>query len=448
MAHRVADLVADHLEGIRDLPPLRPGTRDALDAVLERAAARGAGRSRRRDRHRGRRRARPHAAGRPPALPRPRAVAVVAGRAAGRRARVGLQRDRHVVGGRRRARRRSSWSSATGWRSCWACRRAPRGCCCRAGRCRSLTAFAAARLARLGGHDPDATVYCSTQTHASLPRALRALGFAADRVRVLPTDAAFRLPADAVAQAVAADRAAGLRPFLLVANAGTTNTGAVDPLPALADLAAAEELWLHVDGAYGAPGALVPQGAALLDGIGRADSLGRRPAQVAVRAVRVRGAAGARAGRCWRARSRCRPSTSPRRRAPAPSLRDRSPAADAHHPRAEAVADDQDVRAAGDPRRDRAAASRWPSTLRRRCAPAGVGGRHARAAGRRDVRAPRGEPAALAAALLADGYAVVSSTMLDGRPVLRLCTINPRTTEAELDEVIARLDALRRAGRV
>jgi aromatic-L-amino-acid/L-tryptophan decarboxylase len=132
----------------------------------------------------------------------------------------------------------------------------------------SLTALVAAREAR-GGEG--GVVYVSDQAHASILRDLRVMG--EREVRVLPSDASFRLPVDAVAAAVAEDRAAGRTPFALVATAGTTNTGAVDPLDALGDLAAAEGLWLHVDGAYGAAAALCAPGRAVLAGLGRGDSL-------------------------------------------------------------------------------------------------------------------------------------------------------------------------------
>src|SRR5215210_6747054 len=132
----------------------------------------------------------------------------------------------------------------------------------------SLTALVAAREARGGA---GGVVYLSDQAHASILRDLRVMG--EREVRVLPSDAAFRLPVEAVASAVADDRAAGHVPFAVVANAGTTNTGAVDPLAELADLSAREGMWFHVDGAYGAPAALTEGGRALLAGIERADSL-------------------------------------------------------------------------------------------------------------------------------------------------------------------------------
>jgi aromatic-L-amino-acid/L-tryptophan decarboxylase len=131
----------------------------------------------------------------------------------------------------------------------------------------SLTALAAARLER--GPGP---VYLSDQAHASIPRALRALAWA--DVRLLPSDAEGRLDPAVVAEAARADRTAGLAPGVVVATAGTTNTGAADPLDALADLCAVEGLWLHVDGAHGAAAALHPAGLAQLGpGLARADSL-------------------------------------------------------------------------------------------------------------------------------------------------------------------------------
>jgi aromatic-L-amino-acid/L-tryptophan decarboxylase len=132
---------------------------------------------------------------------------------------------------------------------------------------------AAARAVRLGGHDPRATVYVSDQAHASIGRALRVLGFAADRVRTLATGRDLRLSPARLDQAVSDDRRAGLLPFCVIATAGSTNTGAVDPLPELADLCAREDLWLHADAAYGGPAVLCERGRAALAGIELVDSL-------------------------------------------------------------------------------------------------------------------------------------------------------------------------------
>src|SRR4051794_997922 len=138
----------------------------------------------------------------------------------------------------------------------------------------NLVALAAARTARLAGRpDPAAVVYTSEEAHTAVDRALRVLGFAGEQLRRLPTDARLRLRAADVRAAAADDRAAGRRPFCLVATAGSTSTGAVDPLGELADVCAAEDLWLHVDGAYGAPAVLTSPGRAALAGLERADSL-------------------------------------------------------------------------------------------------------------------------------------------------------------------------------
>lgn len=141
----------------------------------------------------------------------------------------------------------------------------------------NLTALATARRARLNDDTRRAIVYFSDQTHASLLKALGVLGFARAQVRKLPADRAFRLPIARLRQAIATDRAANLRPFCVIANAGTTSTGAVDPLNELADLCAQEGLWLHVDGAYGAAAMMCERGQELLAGIERADSLALDP---------------------------------------------------------------------------------------------------------------------------------------------------------------------------
>src|SRR5262249_49330651 len=94
-----------------------------------------------------------------------------------------------------------------------------------------------------------------------------------DQLRPVPDDAEGRLTPERLAPLVAQDRGAGRLPWAVVANAGATNTGAVDPLDGIADFCARENLWLHVDAAYGWPGVLTPGGRALLHGVGRADSV-------------------------------------------------------------------------------------------------------------------------------------------------------------------------------
>ena len=137
----------------------------------------------------------------------------------------------------------------------------------------NLSAVAAAREARLGGADARAIVYCSDQTHSSVAKGLRIIGFRPDQRRTVATDDSLRLSLPALEAAIKEDRAAGRLPFCVVANAGTTNTGAVDPLGPLADLCARENIWLHVDGAYGAAAVITERGRAALSGIERADSV-------------------------------------------------------------------------------------------------------------------------------------------------------------------------------
>ena len=136
----------------------------------------------------------------------------------------------------------------------------------------NLTALLVAREAA-GGPSPDLVVYVSDQAHSSLARTARAMGLRPHQVRVLPADGRWRLAPGTVTAAVAADRAAGRVPFAVCASAGSTNTGAVDPLDGLADVCAAERLWLHVDAAYGGFAALTAAGRAALAGLGRADSV-------------------------------------------------------------------------------------------------------------------------------------------------------------------------------
>jgi aromatic-L-amino-acid/L-tryptophan decarboxylase len=137
----------------------------------------------------------------------------------------------------------------------------------------NLTALAAARERHAPGQPHLAVVYVGDQAHASVRKAARILGLLPEHVRVCPTSDGLHLDPAAVHVAVKQDRHDGLLPVAIVAAAGTTNTGAVDPLPELADVARATGTWLHVDGAYGGFFQLTARGRERLVGIERADSV-------------------------------------------------------------------------------------------------------------------------------------------------------------------------------
>ncbi|MDE0405388.1 MAG: aminotransferase class I/II-fold pyridoxal phosphate-dependent enzyme [Nitrospira sp.] len=136
----------------------------------------------------------------------------------------------------------------------------------------SLDAFVAAREA--ADHPERATVYMSDQSHSAQVRAARIIGVRPECIRKIPCDERFRLDVDALARAVAEDRAAGFNPIAVCANAGAGSTGAIDPLEAMADYCEAERIWLHVDAAYGGFAIVTERGKELLRGIERADSIG------------------------------------------------------------------------------------------------------------------------------------------------------------------------------
>ena len=137
----------------------------------------------------------------------------------------------------------------------------------------NFSGLAVARQVLLNGDMRDAVIYASDQAHFVISRGLRILGFAPEQLREIASDADFRLPVADLERAIAEDKADGKRPFCVAATAGTTNTGAVDPLPQLADLCEREGLWLHVDGAYGASACVTEHRKMELAGIERAHSL-------------------------------------------------------------------------------------------------------------------------------------------------------------------------------
>ena len=130
-----------------------------------------------------------------------------------------------------------------------------------------------ARERHLGAEIRRGVLYTSDQAHHSVLKSAKLAGIMPDRVRPIESDDRFRLRLDRLEEAIAADRRAGLTPFAVVSSAGTTNTGAVDPLDGVADLCEREHLWHHIDGAYGAFFYLVPELREALRGLARADSL-------------------------------------------------------------------------------------------------------------------------------------------------------------------------------
>ncbi len=129
----------------------------------------------------------------------------------------------------------------------------------------------------LQGSRPAMIAYASDQVHSSVQRCVEQLGLGTDNLRKVPTDDTFRMDVSALKQMIDEDREAGLRPFAVVASAGTTNTGAIDPFNDIADVCEEFGLWFHVDGAYGSFGGLDPDYVAAYEGIKRADTLTTDP---------------------------------------------------------------------------------------------------------------------------------------------------------------------------
>jgi aromatic-L-amino-acid decarboxylase len=306
------------------------------------------------------------------------------------------------------------------------------------------TALVAARHALLHDRVDGAVVYFSDQTHSSVERALRVIGFAPEQMRKLACDADFRLPLESLREAIAADRAAGLRPFCIVANAGTTKTGAVDSLNEIAQLCRAEEMWMHVDGAYGAATMLCERGRNELEGLGRADSLSLDPHKWLFQSFEC-GCVLLRDAELLKAAFRITPDY----------LRD------VHRHVAEVNFCDYGIQLT----RSFRALKVWlslqtfgPAAFRRAIERGFELAEFAEAELRRrgwEILAPAqmaivcfriaGDDAAqtqLVEALLRDGYAFLTSTTLRGRTALRFCTINPRTTEADILGTIERIERL------
>jgi len=144
----------------------------------------------------------------------------------------------------------------------------------------TIIAVKVARDARLNFHSRKEGIcghglvgYTSTETHSCVARAFDLLGLGTDALRKIPANDRFEIDMDALKAAIATDREAGLTPFIVIGTAGTVNVGAIDPLEELADLAAEESMWFHIDGAFGSLGVLSDRVKGRLTGVKRADSL-------------------------------------------------------------------------------------------------------------------------------------------------------------------------------
>jgi aromatic-L-amino-acid decarboxylase len=137
----------------------------------------------------------------------------------------------------------------------------------------NFSALVTARTAKLPENFLDGCIYVTDQTHASVAKAAGLAGFPARALRSVPVTPALRMDTGALERMIKEDRAAGRTPFCVVASAGTTNTGAIDPIAAIADVCETEGLWLHADAAYGGFFTLTESGRVLFEGIARADSI-------------------------------------------------------------------------------------------------------------------------------------------------------------------------------
>lgn len=137
----------------------------------------------------------------------------------------------------------------------------------------NLTALTTARKTKCGDDFSKAIIYISDQAHSSNIKAIRVIGFKKEQIRIIPTDSELKFSLNKLKNCIAKDRLEGLQPFCLIASAGTTNTGTVDPLSELAKICKKEDIWFHIDGAYGGAAILSQKGKKMLKGIEKADSL-------------------------------------------------------------------------------------------------------------------------------------------------------------------------------
>ncbi len=137
----------------------------------------------------------------------------------------------------------------------------------------NFTALVTARRNKLPEDFLKGVLYCSDQAHHSVMKAANLAGFSARNIRILPADKDFKLPAQALARQIDLDSRNGLQPFMVIASAGTTNTGNIDPLPEISSICKQHGLWFHIDAAYGGSFVLTERGRARLTGMSEADSI-------------------------------------------------------------------------------------------------------------------------------------------------------------------------------
>ncbi|MSO26876.1 MAG: aminotransferase class I/II-fold pyridoxal phosphate-dependent enzyme [Candidatus Nanopelagicales bacterium] len=300
----------------------------------------------------------------------------------------------------------------------------------------NITAVITARA-----HQGQGIIYLSDQTHSSINRGLLAIGQPAEHIRTLATDETFRINPLELQAAVRTDIENELHPMLVIATAGTTNTGAVDDLPAIAKLCDSFNMWLHVDGAYGGPAALCARGRSAIPGLEHADSFVTDPHKWLFQPYDIA---------CLFVKT---PGALERTFAMYPEyLKDVAGGAVEMQNRSLELT-----------RRSRAVKlwltfrSYGLETLAA-AVERGIGlAEYAQYLVEQDKRLEIVTPAALgivtfagvdanaddhvraAAQLNEDGYAAVSSTVLKGRTVLRLCTINPSTSTGDIGGTLARL---------
>lgn len=137
----------------------------------------------------------------------------------------------------------------------------------------NLTGLVTARNIKCGDDFSKAVIYLSDQAHSSNIKAIRIMGFRKDQIRIIPTDNEFKFSLNKLKNAIAKDRLKGWKPFCLIGTAGTTNTGTIDPLMELSAICKKEDIWFHIDGAYGGFAILSEENKHLLRGIEKADSL-------------------------------------------------------------------------------------------------------------------------------------------------------------------------------